>query len=88
MKILSITKEEKLKDPKDNPNAKDVEGGYKPSRSRKKISLNGIKLGLKGLQTKFKDMNTKQKEMSKNLDNSIRALVKGMKDSMVSDRRE
>ena len=81
-------KEEKLKDPKDNPNAKDVEGGYKPSRSRKKISLNGIKLGLKGLQTKFKDMNTKQKEMSKNLDNSIRALVKGMKDSMVSDRRE
>lgn len=77
-----------IKDDKFNPNTTDVDGMYRPSRSRKKISLNGIKLGLKGLQTKFKDMNNKQKEMSKNMDNSVRALVKGMKDTMTNDRRE
>ena len=80
--------EEKLKkDPKYNKDAKDSEN-YKPSRSRSKISLNKLKLGILGLHNKFKEMSNKEKEVSRNLDNSVRALVKSMKGMFVSDRRE
>lgn len=59
-------------------------GGYKS----KGLNINSIKLGLMGLKNKFKEMSTKEKEISRNLDNATRALVKGIKDSLVSDRRE
>ena len=52
------------------------------------INLNSIRLGLEGLKAKFKDLDTKQKEASKNMDNAARAFAKGVKDSLVSDRRE
>lgn len=76
-----------VKDPYDKHGIQD-DPDYKPSRDRGKVSLNGIRLGLEGIKKKFKDMSQKEKEVSKNLDNSVRSLVKGMKDSMVSDRRE
>ena len=80
--------EDKLrKDPKYNKDAKD-DPNWKPSRSRSKISLTKLKLGIKGLHQKFKDMSNKEKELSRNLDNSVRALVKSMKSCLVSDRRE
>ena len=59
------------------------EGGYKGS-----ININNIKLGVMGLRTKMKEMSTKEKELSRNMDNASRALLKGIKDSLVSDRRE
>ncbi len=52
------------------------------------LNLNNIKLGIMGLKTKYKEMSTKEKELSRNMDNSTRLLVKGMKDALVSDRRE
>lgn len=52
------------------------------------LNLNGIKLGIMGLKSKYKEMSTKEKELSRNMDNSTRAFVKGMKDALVSDRRE
>ena len=64
------------------PNA--PKGGYKSGG----LNLNNIKLGIMGLKTKYKEFSTKEKEISRNLDNAARALVKGMKDALVSNRRE
>ena len=47
-----------------------------------------MRLYLEGLKSKFKHMSQKEKELSRNIDNNFRRLVKGMKDSLVSDRRE
>ena len=80
--------EDKLrKDPKYNKDAKDTKD-WKPARSTSKISLNKLKLGILGLHNKFKEMSNKEKELSRNLDNSVRAMVKSMKGLFVSDRRE
>lgn len=54
----------------------------------KGINLNSIRLVLKGIEAKAKDMGQKEKELSKNLDSSVRRLVKGMRDAMISNRRE
>lgn len=54
----------------------------------KGINLNSIRLALKGLESKGKQLKGKEQEASKNLDSSVRRLVKGMRDAMVSDRRE
>ena len=58
--------------------------GYKSNG----FNLSGIKLALNGIKTKYKEMSTKEKELSRNMDNATRAFVKGIKDSLVSDRRE
>lgn len=52
------------------------------------ININSIKLGLMGLRKKFKDLDNKQKDMSRNLDNAVRSTVGGIKNAIVSDRRE
>jgi hypothetical protein len=54
----------------------------------KGINLNSIRLVLKGIESKIKNLGQKEKEVSKNLDSSVRRLVKGMRDAMISDRRE
>lgn len=54
----------------------------------KGINLNTMKLYLQGLKAKFSSMTQKEKEVSKNLDMNFRRLVKGMKDALISDRRE
>lgn len=53
-----------------------------------KFNINDIKLALMGIKSKAKDLSTKEREISNNLDNAMRALVKGIKDSLVSNRRE
>lgn len=69
----------------DNPNTKVDESRKNPFAG---INLNTIQLYLQGLKAKMKDMSTKEKEISRNLDNNFRILVKGMKDALISDRRE
>lgn len=62
---------------------------YSKQKEKKSfLNLNDIKLGLMGLRQKFKDMSNKEKELSRNLDNSVRSVVNGMKQSMSSNRRE
>lgn len=58
------------------------------ARKKSGFNLHGLKLGLKGLAAKFKSMSTKSKELSRNLDNSVRNMVKGFKDSQDNERRE
>jgi hypothetical protein len=71
--------------PKDDPDTKVDESRKNPFAG---INLNTIQLYLLGLKAKMKDMSTKEKEISRNLDNNFRRLVKGMKDALISDRRE
>lgn len=54
----------------------------------KGINLNSIRLVLKGIKAKFKDMGQKEREVSRALDSTVRRMVKGMRDAMISDRRE
>ena len=54
----------------------------------KGININSIYLYLEGLKAKTKDMSQKEKEMSRNMDNNFRLFVKGMKNALISDRRE
>lgn len=54
----------------------------------KGLNLNSMQLYLEGLKSKMKDMSQKEKELSRNLDNNFRRLAKGMKDALISDRRE
>lgn len=82
----SIKKDNKVNDQeKDNPDTKVDESRKNPFAG---INLNTIQLYLQGLKAKIKDMSTKEKEISRNLDNNFRRLVKGMKDALISDRRE
>ena len=69
----------------DNPNTKVDESRKNPFAG---IKLSSIQLYLQGLKAKMKDMSAKEKEISRNLDNNFRRLVKGMKDALISDRRE
>lgn len=77
-----IIDEANIPDPKgkDNKEEKKSGGGG--------LNLNKMKLYLQGLKTKFKGMSQKEKEISKKIDTSFKSLVKGLKDSLVSDRRE
>lgn len=80
-----------FKKPTENDKSSDNKSqAQEPDTSRKKqgFNLHGLKLGLKGLRDKFKKMNTSMKEKSKNLDNSVRSMVKGFKDSQSNQRRE
>ena len=54
----------------------------------KNLNLNKIRLYLEGLKKNAKDMTTKEKEISRNIDATFSRLVKGMKDALISDRRE
>lgn len=67
---------------KDDNNA--PKGGYKSSG----FNLNSIKLGIEGIKAKYKEMSNKHKEIARNLDNSVRYMIKGMKDASTSNRRE
>lgn len=69
----------------DNPNTKVDESRKNPFKG---INLNSMRLYLEGLKAKMKDMSTKEKEISRNIDNNFRRLIKGMKDALISDRRE
>lgn len=85
--------EEEKKDSKDEKKpsdilGKDVDLPEDDYKVRTSSSLTNIKLAIKGLYTKFKDFNTKQKELARNLDHSIRSLVKGIKDARSNERRE
>ena len=51
-------------------------------------SLNKLKLGLLGIKQKFDTLNQKGKEGARNFDNASRVFTKGLKDAMISDRRE
>lgn len=70
---------------KDDPDTKVDESRKNPFKG---INLNSMKLYLEGLKKKMNQMSTKEKEISRNLDNNYRRIVKGMKDALVSDRRE
>lgn len=76
-----VKKEEPEEEEQDEP----VKKNKNPFKG---INLKSMKLYLEGLKSKFKHMSQKEKELSRNIDNSFRRLVKGMKDSLVSDRRE
>lgn len=84
-------KEVDFKKPEEN-DSNNSEQQQKPevddARKKKGFNLHGIKLGLKGLRDKFKKMSTSMKERSKTLDNSVRSMVKGFKDSQSNQRRE
>lgn len=81
----SIIDEANVPAPKNNNKNDDKEDGEK---KRGMLKLNTVKLYLQGLKNKFKNMSQKEKEISKKVDNSFKMMVKGMKDSLVSDRRE
>jgi hypothetical protein len=53
-----------------------------------RLRLNDVKLALLGIKKKFHDMNSKQQQASKAIDMFSRRLVKGMKDALISDKRE
>lgn len=57
-------------------------------KKKKGSFLTNLKLGLQGLKSKFTQMNDKQKEASRNMDNNARRFAKGLKDALISDRRE
>lgn len=81
--------EDKKPEPKESKEDEKKDEPKEETRGRKnQFNLRNIRLALKGLGAKFKNMNTKQKEISRNLDAATRSLVKGFKDSLVSDRRE
>lgn len=63
-------------------------GGKEEKKKGGGLNLNKLKLYLQGLKTKFKGMSQKEKEISKKIDTSFKGLVKGMKDTLISDRRE
>jgi hypothetical protein len=50
--------------------------------------LTNIKLILSGIKNKGKELSTKVKELSRNFDSAASLFVKGIKDSLVSDKRE
>ena len=83
---------DKKEDKSDNSTPLDSnnDGKISKSESKKKfgVDLNGLKLALLGMKKRFGDMGQKEKELSNNLDNASRILVKGMKDALISDRRE
>ena len=73
----------------DEANVPDPKGGNEDKKkSGGGLNLNKMKLYLQGLKTKFKGMSQKEKEISKKIDTSFKALVKSLKDGLVSDRRE
>ena len=76
-----------------NPNDKKKKDDNKDNdagdeKKGNKLNLNTMKLYLQGLKTKFKDMSQKEKEISKKIDATSKVLVKSLKDSLISDRRE
>lgn len=70
------------------PGGKKHKMSAKDSKKKFGVNLNDLKLAMMGMKQKFQDMGQKEKELSKNLDNNVRILVKGMKDALISDRRE
>ena len=79
-------KEEKSEE--SDQSAVDKELSAKKSKKKFGVDLNSLKLAMLGMKKKFGDMGQKEKELSKNLDNNVTRLVKGMKDALISDRRE
>lgn len=73
---------------KENTDTKKEDKPPKDGYKSKGINLNSIKLGLMGLKSKIKEFDTKQKEASRNIDASANNLIKGIKDSLTSNRRE
>lgn len=75
---------------KDRDKEKEEDEGEEKEKKNpfKGISFNSLKLYCAGLKKKFKDMSSKEKELSRNLDTAVARLSKGMKDALVSDRRE
>lgn len=72
-----------------NKHQSEYDNYYSKQKEKKSfLNLNNIKLGLMGLRQKFKDMSNKEKELCKNLDNSVRSVVNGMKQSLSTNRRE
>ena len=90
-KEKKIDKSKDLKDPKNQKEEKELSPEEVEEIKKnpfKGININSIKLYLEGLKGKMKDMSQKEKEISRNLDNNFRRFVKGMKDALISDRRE
>ena len=50
--------------------------------------LTNIKLVLAGIKNKGKELSTKEKELSRNFDSAANLFMKGIKDSLISDKRE
>jgi hypothetical protein len=76
---------DKIKDP--DIDSEVVKDGKKVNPF-KGINLNSLKLYLYGLKKKASNASQKEKEISRNVDNSFRRLIKSMKNSLISDRRE
>ena len=74
----------------DAPNKTDKKVSDKEFKKNpfKGININSIYLYLEGLKAKTKNMSQKEKEISRNMDNNFRVFVKGMKNALISDRRE
>lgn len=82
----------KMENVRDAKKSKEIEDKAEQEKIKKNpfkgINLNSIKLLLQGMKAKFKNMSQKEKEVSKNIDMNVRNLVKGMKNALISDRRE
>lgn len=79
------------KDKKGNDEVPKKDNTHSSDEQQKKTfgsTLNDVRLSIEGLKGKWKDMSQAEKEASRNLDNNVRRLAKGMKDALVSDRRE
>lgn len=87
IKMPSIKKPEDKKDSGDDKN-KNPKMSDEEQVDKFGAKLNDLRLSMEGLKGKMKDMSQKEQEMSKNLDNNVRRLAKGMKDALISDRRE
>lgn len=90
-KEKKIDKSKDLKNPKNQKEEKELSPKEVEEIKKnpfKGINVSSIKLYLEGLKGKMKNMSQKEKEISRNLDNNFRRFVKGMKDALISDRRE
>lgn len=81
-------KKEESGDDEDMPTDQDSKEFAKMSKKKFGVDLNGLKLAMLGMKKKLGDMGQKERELSNDLDNNARRLVKGLKDAMISDRRE
>lgn len=52
------------------------------------VNLSGLKMAMLGMKKKMSEMGHKERELCNDLDNASRIFVKGLKDAMISDRRE
>lgn len=85
-------KMKQVRDAKEKEKQKKIDDKIEKEKIKKNpfagINLNSIKLMLQGMKAKFKNASQKEKEISRNVDATVRNLVKSIKNALISDRRE